>query len=249
MKTKAVSHLSPLFPISLIALLPSLVCGAGIVAFKDQTFHQDAGANVIAYVELKDNGSPSIKVNTGSKEFYIDRLKLAGTVDVFSALPANITNESELEIVRKKAKEYRDFSTKFPKSVPLLANHIAALDACIKGVEGGKARYSGKWMAKDEALAAKQKEEKTRQVEESENTKIIRDKMAFEESQKAKGLAKYDGKWLPSAEVTRLVERSQAALVIEADAANKAEKEAQHQAADKKTADVKSARRINGWRI
>lgn len=231
MKTKAESHLSPLFPIGLFALFPSLVFGAGLAAIKEQTFHQDAGANVVAYSALKDDGSPSIKIETGSKSFTIARQKLAGKVEVLPSLPATITNETELEIVRTSAKEYRAFSAKFPKSAPVLSSHINALDACIKEFEGGKARYNGEWMPKEEALAAKHKEEQSRNEEEAAIKRKREEKMAFEQSQKSKGLAKYDGKWIPEDEAQRLALRDQAAIEKDVDTVKNAERKmAQEQA-------------------
>jgi hypothetical protein len=160
--------------------------------------------------------------------------------------------DTELEPIRKAAKEYRDFTTRFPKSAPVLTPHITALDTCIKEFEGGKARDNGKWIPRQEALAAKQKEEQSKNEEEAAFKRKIEEKQAFEKSQKAKGLAKYDGKWLPTNEVKQLVERDQVALNIAAAATDKAEAAAKHAeklASEKRASEViaaKSAKRIRG---
>jgi hypothetical protein len=229
MKTKTESHLSTLFLISLFAILPSAVSGAGLVAIKEQTFHHDAGANIVVYSELKDGGI-LVNIETAKGTLNIDPKKIAGKIEVLSALPANITTDMELEPVRKAAKEYRDFSTRFPKSAPILTPHIAALDTCIREFEGGKGRYNGEWMPKDAALAAKLKPSEA----EAAFKRKHEEKLAFEKSQKAKGLAQYDGKWLPADEVKQFVERDQIALNIAAAAVDKAQKLAA------------SARRIKG---
>jgi hypothetical protein len=205
MKIKAESHLTPLFPISLLVLVPSLAFGAGLAAIKEQSFHQDAGANIVVYSTFKDSGI-SVTIETATRTFTIQPKQLAGKIEVLSTLPVNITTDTELEPVRKAAKEYRDFSTRFPKSATVLTPHITALDSCIKEFEGGKARYNGEWVSKEEALAAKQKEEQSREESEAAIKRKDDQKRAFEESQKAKGLVKHKGEWFTKEDVRKLLE-------------------------------------------
>jgi hypothetical protein len=248
MKTKTESRLSYLIAISLLTFIPSMVFGAGLAAVKEQSFHDDAGANIVVYSTLKESG-PSVKIQTANQTFTMERQKLAGNIEVLSSLPANITTDTELEPVRMAVKEYRNFSTRFPKSTPILSAHITSLDNCIKEFEGGKAKYNGKWMPKEEALAAKQKEENSRIEEEAAIKREREEKLEFEKSQKAKGLAKYNGKWLPVDDVRRFVERDQVALNEAAVAANNDAKMASEKRVSEKALEVrdaKSARRIKG---
>jgi hypothetical protein len=173
MKTKDQYYLTPLLPISLLALFPSLIFGAGLAAIKEQSFHQDAGAHIVVYSALKDSGI-SVTIETTTRTFTIQPKQLVGKIELLTTLPANITSDTELEPVRKTAKEYRDFTTRFPKSAPLLSQHIAALDTCIKEFEGGKSRYNSEWMPKEQALAAKRKEEQ------SENEEVAAIKRKYE---------------------------------------------------------------------
>ncbi len=136
MKNVTESHLFKLYSICLFSLIPSLALGAGLAAIKDQKFHDDAGASIVVYSELKESGL-SVKIQTPNRTFTIDRQKLAGRVEVLSSLPASITTDTELEPVRKAVKEYRDFSSRFPKSTPMLSAHITSLENCIKAFEGG----------------------------------------------------------------------------------------------------------------
>jgi hypothetical protein len=85
MKTKDQSHLSPLLPISLLTLVPSLAFGAGLAAIKEQSFHQDTGANIVVYSDLKESG-PSVKIETETRTFTVERKKLAGKIE-FTAVP------------------------------------------------------------------------------------------------------------------------------------------------------------------
>jgi hypothetical protein len=216
------SHLFYLLLISLLTLIPSLVFGTGLAAIKEQSFHDDAGANIVVYTTLKDSGT-SVKIEMTNRSFTIEPKQLAGKLEVISALPANITTETELEPVRKSAKEYRDFSTRFPKSALVLSSYITAMETCIKEFEGGKGRYNGKWMPKEEALAARQKVEQTpseaeaafkqkreerlafKKEAEAALKKKREEKLAFEKSQHAKGLLEYDGKWIPEVEARKLL--------------------------------------------
>ncbi len=61
-------------------------------------------------------------------------------------------------------------------------------------------------MPKEQALAAKQKEEDSEQASIMEAAKEMREKVAFEEAQKAKGLTKYKGKWMPANEAASQME-------------------------------------------
>jgi hypothetical protein len=121
--------------------------------------------------------------------------------------------------------EYRNFSTRFPKSTPVLTPHIIALDNCIKEFEAGKARYNGEWMPKEKALTAKQREEHSKNQKEAAIKQKHEEKLAFEKSQKAKGLAKYDGNWIPENEARKLAERDLAAIEKGVDAAKDAERQ------------------------
>lgn len=107
-------------------------------------------------------------------------------------------------------------------------------------------------MPKDEALAAKQKKEQSRNEEKSAIRRKYEEKVEFENSQKTKGLAKYGGKWLPADEVKQIVERDQAALTSAAAEATKLASEKRASDSAKRDSDIlaaKSARRIKGFVI
>ena len=154
--------------VALIFLAPSSAAGAGIAAIKEQPFHADASAKAVVYVDFLDDGGPSIRINTGSKVFTIERTKLAGKVEVLPSLPVDITNDYEVSILRKADKEYREFSLRFPKSVTLLEDQMKALDGYIKDFDGGKVRYQGEWMDKEKMVELKhqQEEQLTRELAE-----------------------------------------------------------------------------------
>jgi hypothetical protein len=120
----------------------------GIAAIKEQPFHSDASATVVAYTALVDDRMYSIKINTGLKEFAFERTKLAGRVEFLLSLPQDIRTEAELASVRLALKDSSSFSTRFPKSAPMLTNQIAALAAYIDSFEQGARRIGGQWVDK-----------------------------------------------------------------------------------------------------
>lgn len=120
----------------------------GIIAIKEQNFHDDASAQIVAYTEIHYS-THSIKVNNGEREFSFDRIKLAGNVDLLTNIPNDITNEVELAPVRAALKNTSDFSTRYSKSAPLLKNYISALAGHVNAFEQGSRRLGGQWVDKE----------------------------------------------------------------------------------------------------
>ncbi len=147
--------------------------GAGVAVFKDQSFHADSSAKPIAYLQIIDNvGGPLIQLNTGSSRLTIDRSKFVAKVEVLSGMPPVIIDESGIKPVRQSLEELRAFAAKYPKSAPLLQQHITAMAAHVGKFDAGEIRYNGSWISKEAyaAIAAKQKEKQ----EEIKNQELLR---------------------------------------------------------------------------
>lgn len=93
MKTRANSSCRMVLTIGLFALLSSLAFGAGLAAIKEQTFHNDEGAKIVAYTTLTDSGV-SVRIQTSNRTFTIARQQLAGKLDILASLPTTIMDES-----------------------------------------------------------------------------------------------------------------------------------------------------------
>ena len=119
----------------------------GIIAIKEQAFHNDASAKIVAYTEIR-YGSHSIRINNGERVFVIDRIKGVGNLDLLTNLPSDITNEVELAPVRAAFKKTSDFSTRYPKSAPFLKGYILALAVHVDAFEQGSRRLGGQWVGK-----------------------------------------------------------------------------------------------------
>ncbi len=191
-----------------------MATGSGVAVFKDQNYHADSSANPIPYTEFVDVQGPFVKLIFGLKEQTIDRAKFVARIDVLSAIPAEITNETEIQILRKSLAETKAFAAKYAKSAPILQKQIESMTAHIAQFEAGKVRYSGRWIPRAEydAIAVKKQQEleeiKIRELVRAEELRIRREKEEqFAIAQRGKGLEKYGVGWFPSEEVKRLRKR------------------------------------------
>lgn len=189
-----------------------IVEAAGIAAIKEQTFHSDESAKLVVYSELKGEGTPSIKIVTGSKVFSINAIKLAAKVEVLSSLPINILSNDQLQTVRASLVEIQSFTKRFPKSATLLENQTKALSDCIKKYDEGKVRFRGHWIDKNEMLAIEKSEKERMEQEQLATAERRKRREAFELEQRAKGLVEYYGEWLSPEEAQRREAQDQAVI-------------------------------------
>jgi S1-C subfamily serine protease len=209
-----------------ISLIAS-VNGAGIAAFKEQSFHSDSSANTVAYKNLVLNDAPLINIDLGGKKITVDKSKLVAKIEIPEQIPQNIINESDMIDIRRSLVEMKEFSTRFPKSAPMLRGWIDSLTSLVTNFDNNQVRLSGNWISRDkyiiivknDAEKAKIEKERLRKIEwalKEESRKEIADKNAFVARQRSKGLELYGESWLPKDEVIKLIERdSQIANALE----------------------------------
>jgi len=190
---------------------------AGVAVVKEQAFHRDEAATPFVYLEKVDSGAPLIKFKTGASEAIVERSKLAGCVEVPSSIPPNIRNETEVTPLRQTLQQMTAFTTRFPKSEPLLKANIDVYTRHVKEFDDGKIRHNGAWITKDEfARVQKELEEKAAQIKKEDaeitasNDRRRRERDQFESAQREKGLDEFEGSWLPKAQVIELRKRAQA---------------------------------------
>lgn len=195
--------------------------GGGVAAFKEQEFHSDASASIMVYTELVIGSAPFIKIKSGTKVATIDRKKLAGSVEVLSSLPDNITNETELKPLIDSLSEVNDFTIRFPKSSQVLQGQIKTLERSIERFNSGQVRYNREWMTNAQYASIQeekdQQQEKARQADAAmaaERQKLREEQEAFADAQRARGLELYGEKWLPKDEVANLLQRDRENLSI-----------------------------------
>jgi len=164
---------------------------------KQQEFHSDDSATPVVYSKIIDSPGPCLKIVSGKKELLIERKKLVGRVDVLAAMPTSITTERECAPIKSSLASLQAFSSKYPKSAPLLQPQILVLSESVSKFEAGQIRYEGVWMSSlDYAriMAKEQASQRQAQRQKAEDA-------AFAKAQKEKGLVLQDGKWILKSDV------------------------------------------------
>lgn len=197
--------------------------GAG-VAIIDNLDH--SGKQVVVYNRIDTAGeSDTIILYRSGGKLVIRKSSLVDHIDVLDATPSEISSESDISIIRSKYEAMEAFSKKFPESKALLANQKQALQAIMKNLARGQVRLDGKWITKaeytrreSERLAeaeSRRKQQEEERVQESIQREEEQKQMkAFAESQRAKGLELYGGKWLNKSEIAQL-QREETARNVE----------------------------------
>ncbi len=167
--------------------------GGGVAVLKQQSFYDDASAKPVIYSQIIDLQGPYIRIVSGQKDLHIERSTLAGYVEVLKELPATITNDAECAPLKSSLSSLVAFSTKYPKSAPLLQPQIKSLTEYLGMLDSGQVRYEGVWMTKIDHLKIQAKEQAAqgmarRQKDEDE---------AYAKRQATKGLVLHEGNWLP----------------------------------------------------
>lgn len=197
---------------SAFLLFVRVVCGDGVAVFKEHPFYSDKLAQPLTYSTFSlVPGDPFMKIVTGGKERVVPSTTFVAHIDVLSRLPDSITDEAEAKPLRDYLASLKSFAAKYEKSAQMLQPQITAVTAHIAKFEAGSVRYKGDWMSKDAYAAAKAREAveiqqaKERAIAMAEALKRkMEQEAAFAEAQRAKGLKKFNGQWLPRAEVARL---------------------------------------------
>lgn len=196
--------------------------GAGVAAVKEYADQADSAANPVVYQSIVLSSGPLLRIINGSKEFSLERVKVASKVDVPSFLPSIITDEEEMAPLRRSLAELKAFAKRYPKSAPILEPHIAALNGHVAKFESGFIRYRGGWITEGDYKAilksnqeetdrlvaqslAQAEEYRKEQVAAAEKSRQEQAKAdAFAVKQKSKGLELYRGEWMPRAKVAKL---------------------------------------------
>ena len=109
-----------LFPYIIGLLIFSVVLceGAGIVAWKEHSFHEDSLADVAVYSRKRHNGVEGI-FNIKGKEFYIPSGRY-WFLELPNSLPMELADTFQYESLLRQKSEMAAFLKRFPKSSPVL---------------------------------------------------------------------------------------------------------------------------------
>lgn len=179
----------------------------GIAVVKQHAFHADDTAKPFVFQSVEDGGTVWIFTTSAQRLRYV-KSNLIFFVDLPERFPDQIVKPEDIEPIRSKIQEIRDFSTRFPKAAPFLQKHLQLIDQLVAKYDSGKVKTGGQWITRHEyeeqisAAAAKAKEEADIRMRELDKKRAER--IEFENIQRSKGLVEYNGEWYTPQEANKL---------------------------------------------
>lgn len=148
--------------------------GAGIVAWKEQSFHEDSMAKIATYSRRKLSGNEGV-FNVNGKDIYLPA-SLYWCIDIPNSLPQELSDSTQYEMLLKKKYEMGVFRKRFPKSSAILDPWLQQLQEYQEKYESGKRFVDGIWMEKlayEQQQAELREKRKQRRLQEEQKQKEI----------------------------------------------------------------------------
>lgn len=176
--------------IGLLVFSTFLCEGAGIVAWKEHSFHEDSLADVAVYSRKRHNGVEGI-FNIKGKEFYIPSGRY-WFLELPNSLPMELADTFQYESLLRQKSEMAAFLKRFPKSSPVLDPWLKQLKEYQDKYDSGKYFVNGAWIEKsiyeqqqaelkEQRKQRRLKEEQKRQEATQKNVEAISDFAEIEE--------------------------------------------------------------------
>lgn len=141
-------YLPIMFFLRLILLISfgfSPLSADGILAYKNQTFHNDKDAQLIRYSSVESKGLVTWVVSEG-KRIRLEKKQPHVWVELPNTLPSNIVLPHEITGVSEKVTEIREFVRRFPKAKEASKATFELYISAEENLKKGKVRYQGEWM-------------------------------------------------------------------------------------------------------
>jgi len=125
--------------------------GAGIAAFKNQSFYSDTEAKPLVYVSTKD--MPDGRVEFSLKNGQVVVLKknqVAMLLEFPDQIPPSITNDLEMVPIRNLHNKILEFHKRFPQISKTIQSQTESVSAHVLEYESGKIRKNNAWLTKEE---------------------------------------------------------------------------------------------------
>ena len=156
-----------------LSVFSTLLCeGAGIVAWKDQAFHEDSMAKIATYSRRKLSGNKGI-FNVKGKDIYLPE-NLYWYIDIPNGLPSELSDSVQYEMLLKQKYEMGVFRKRFPKSSAILDPWLKRLQEYQDNYDSGKRFVNGVWMGKsacEQQQAAQREKRNQRRLQEEQKRK------------------------------------------------------------------------------
>ncbi|QHV15419.1 hypothetical protein [Akkermansia muciniphila] len=156
-----------------LSVFSAFLCeGAGIVAWKEQAFHEDSMAKIATYSRRKLSGNKGI-FNVKGKDIYLPE-NLYWYIDIPNGLPLELSDSSQYEMLLKQKYEMGVFRKRFPKSSSILDSWLERLQEYQDNYDSGKRFVNGVWMEKsayEQQQAAQREKRNQRRLQEEQKRK------------------------------------------------------------------------------
>lgn len=146
--------------------------GAGIVAWKDQAFHEDSMAKIATYSRRKLSGNKGV-FNVNGKDIYLPA-NLYWYIDIPNGLPSELSDSVQYEMLLKQKYGMGVFRKRFPKSSAILDPWLKRLQEYQDNYDSGKRFVDGVWMEKsayEQQQVALREKRKQRRLKEEQKQK------------------------------------------------------------------------------
>lgn len=168
-----------------LSVFSTFLCeGAGIVAWKDQAFHEDSMAKIATYSRRKLSGNEGI-FNVKGKDIYLPK-NLYWYIDIPNGLPSELSDSVQYEMLLKQKYEMGVFRKRFPKSSAILDPWLKRLQEYQDNYDSGKRFVEGVWMGKlayEQQQSALREKKKQRRLQEEQRRKEAELRMKKSNSQ------------------------------------------------------------------
>lgn len=156
-----------------LSVFSTLLCeGAGIVAWKEQAFHEDSMAKIATYSRRKLSGNKGV-FNVKGKDIYLPE-NLYWYIDIPNGLPSEFSDSFQYEMFLKQKYEMGVFRKRFPKSSAILDPWLKRLQEYQDNYDSGKRFVNGVWMEKsayEQQQAARREKRNQRRLQEEQKRK------------------------------------------------------------------------------
>lgn len=156
-----------------LSVFSTLLCeGAGIVAWKEQAFHDDSMAKIATYSRRKLSGNKGV-FNVKGKDIYLPE-NLYWYIDIPNGLPSEFSDSFQYEMFLKQKYEMGVFRKRFPKSSAILDPWLKRLQEYQDNYDSGKRFVNGVWMEKsayEQQQAARREKRNQRRLQEEQKRK------------------------------------------------------------------------------
>lgn len=131
----------------ILSLAKSL--GAGVLVYKQHSFHSDSLAKAITYDSIESDGVVTW-ATVGGNRLRFEKTQFHTWTELPKSLPARIATDSEVDELALQLNQLENFSKRFSNAAPLTKATLEMFREAANQLRSGKVRYESNWITRDE---------------------------------------------------------------------------------------------------